>query len=67
MRSVGCLSAGETGEPHGHRRTHRPVTAVAAATMATAATASGRGLNLPEKDFGEGRFSPPEPASPRWG
>ena len=38
---------GETGEPHGHRRTLRPVTAEAAATTATEATAapaSGRGL-----------------------
>jgi hypothetical protein len=39
----GCLSAEETGEPHGHR----PITAEATATTATeatAATASGRGL-----------------------
>ena len=39
-RSWGYLSAGEIGEPHGHRRTHRPVTAEAAAATATEATAT---------------------------
>ena len=57
----------QPGEPHGHRRTRRPVTAEAAATTATEATASGRGLNGPGKGLGEGRFNAPEPASPRWG